>query len=89
VIDLPPLTVAQVARRLAVSQGLVRKLIKSGEIPHYRFRRLVKIAEIDVQAYLDASRRLGRVAITPTIRKIHPVRPNRIDLPRRHLRPPP
>ena len=88
-IDSPKLTTREVARLLAVSQGLVRKLMKTGEIPHHRIGRLMRIAEIDLQAYLDASKRWGRVAITPKIRRMNPAQSNRIDLPRRHLRPPP
>ena len=84
------LDVLQVAERLSVSPGLVRRLVERGEIPHHRFGRLVKIDQADVDAYLAGSRRIGE-AVSPAraLQHLRPPAARRSPVtPLRHLRPP-
>jgi excisionase family DNA binding protein len=56
--DTPPmgrfLTVAEVARRLRVSNMTVYRLVNSGQLPAVRVGRGYRIRETDVNKYLNA-----------------------------------
>lgn len=47
-------TVAEVARRLRVSNMTVYRLVKSGQLPAVRVGRGYRIREADLQRYLEA-----------------------------------
>jgi excisionase family DNA binding protein len=49
-------TVAQVAELLAVSTRSVRRWIAAGELLAHKFRRQVRVAEIDLLAFLQRHR---------------------------------
>ncbi|MGA8688510.1 MAG: helix-turn-helix domain-containing protein [Methyloceanibacter sp.] len=49
-------TVSQVAELLAVSTRSVRRWIATGELLAHKFRRQVRVAEIDLQAFLQRHR---------------------------------
>ncbi len=60
------LSVAEVAQRAGVSQGLVRAWVHSGDLAHYRLgargkRGKIAVAEADLEAFLQAR----RVSVTP------------------------
>jgi excisionase family DNA binding protein len=48
------MTVAEVARRLRVSNMTVYRLVKSGQLPAVRVGRGYRIREEDVHKYLDS-----------------------------------
>jgi excisionase family DNA binding protein len=49
-------TIPETAGILQTSERTVRRLIASGELRAHRFHRLVRIADADIAALLDASR---------------------------------
>jgi excisionase family DNA binding protein len=49
-------TVAQVAELLGVSTRSVRRWIAAGELLSHKFRRQVRVAEIDLLAFLQLHR---------------------------------
>ena len=51
-----PLDIDEVAKRLGVSPGTVRTLVKEGELPAYRIRRQLRFMPSDVEAYFKAQR---------------------------------
>ncbi len=52
----PMLTRRDIAETLNVSLELVRDLLSSGELPHYKIRRSVRIHPADLHAYLERCR---------------------------------
>jgi excisionase family DNA binding protein len=52
----PFLTLQKVADILAVSDKTVRRLIKSGVLPHYKFGRQVRISERDFRDFVALRR---------------------------------
>jgi excisionase family DNA binding protein len=56
------LNIAQVARKLQVSEGLVRKWIGSGELAHYRLGNRIRIAEAELDTFLESRRKGPRIA---------------------------
>jgi prophage regulatory protein len=50
------LTVKDVQDRLSVSRSMTWKLIYSGEIPHVKIGRCVRVRESEVAAFLDRCR---------------------------------
>jgi excisionase family DNA binding protein len=50
------ITIGEVADRLAVHPRTVRRRIKSGDLVAHRFGRSVRIAEVDLRAFLAAHR---------------------------------
>jgi excisionase family DNA binding protein len=49
-------TVAQIADMLAVSPRTVRRWIAAGELLAHKFRRQVRISEIDLRTFLALSK---------------------------------
>jgi excisionase family DNA binding protein len=49
-------TIPETAEILQTSERTVRRLIASGELRAHRFHRLVRIADADIAALLDATR---------------------------------
>jgi excisionase family DNA binding protein len=49
-------TVVQISEMLGVSTRSVRRWIAAGELLAHKFRRQVRIAEIDLQAFLQRHR---------------------------------
>src|SRR5581483_3362894 len=58
------LTIAQVADKLQVSEGLVRKWIGTGELPHYRLGNRIRVDQADLDGFL-AGRRKGEKKVIP------------------------
>ena len=54
--DIDPVAVARVARKLAVSDMTVYRLIEAGAIPAYRVGRNYRINACDLNAYLRSAR---------------------------------
>lgn len=52
----PLLTAWQVALRLGCCRATVYALVKSGQLPAYRFRRLTRFRQSDVVALMQRSR---------------------------------
>lgn len=50
------LSVAEVAKRLKVSDQTVLRLIAAGELLAYRVGRAYRVAEADLRSYLDRAR---------------------------------
>jgi excisionase family DNA binding protein len=44
----------QVAEMLNISNGLVHKLAKSGELPHYRVGNLLRFSDDQIKTFLDS-----------------------------------
>lgn len=57
------LTLAQVAEQLALSVPMIRKLVASGQLPVVRIGRSVRVADVDVDAFVIAHR-----PVTPQLR---------------------
>ena len=54
------LTVSDVARRLNVSESVVRNLLKTGGLPHFRFGdRSIRISSIRLQQWCYRSEKKG------------------------------
>jgi excisionase family DNA binding protein len=53
------LTVRQVAEQLAVSTATVYALVERGELRHVRVSNAIRVASVDLDAYLAAQRRSG------------------------------
>lgn len=51
------LTVRQVAERLAVSTATAYALVECGELAHVRVSNAIRIAPVDLAAYLERARR--------------------------------
>jgi len=49
-------TIPETAEILQTSERTVQRLIASGQLRAHRFRRLVRIADADIAALLDATR---------------------------------
>ena len=49
-------TIAEVAECLGVAERTIRRWIKSGALVAHRFGRVVRIAEVDLRAFLAAKR---------------------------------
>lgn len=65
------LSVAQVSRRLQCAKSTIRKLVANGELRASRIRtRAIRIAESDLQAYLDAHSNVS--ATLPTVHSAGP-----------------
>ena len=59
------LCVKQVAERLSVSQSLVRSLLATGDLPYFKIRGSVRVAEDDLKRYLESTKReRGKVSAT-------------------------
>ncbi len=56
----PPMSSAELSRRLGVSERFVRKLVATRQIPYLKIGRLVRFEEQDVDDYLKSRR------VTPT-----------------------
>jgi excisionase family DNA binding protein len=56
------LNIAQVAEKLQVSEGLVRKWIGSGELTHYRLGNRIRISEDELNMFLAGRRKGPRIA---------------------------
>lgn len=54
--DTPYLTIADVLRRLHISDTTARHLIKSGQLPAYKIAGRYRFDPADVQAFLNRSR---------------------------------
>jgi excisionase family DNA binding protein len=54
------LTIGEVAGRLGLSGGAVRRLVARGELAHHRFGRCIRIAEWDLDELVRRSRVEGR-----------------------------
>jgi excisionase family DNA binding protein len=48
--------VSEAAKRMGISPHTVRKLIRLGELEHYRIRRAIRISEAQIQAYLKQNK---------------------------------
>ncbi len=55
------LTPSDVGNRLAVSRSMVYKLLRTGELAALYVGRLPRIAERDLDAYIERQRRHGQV----------------------------
>lgn len=53
------LTIPQVAERLKVSRNTVYRLISAGEIPVVEVGSVSRIAEVDLQDYIDRNKRVA------------------------------
>lgn len=49
----------EVAQRLAVSRSMVYALVRRGDLPATYVGRLPRIAEADLEAYVEGQRRVG------------------------------
>ena len=50
------LKVAEVAERLACSEGLVYKLVAEGKMPHHKLNAAIRISEDDLLTYVASCR---------------------------------
>ena len=50
------LEVAQVAHRLNMGEAFVRRLIRAGTLPAYRIGKQLRVAEPDLDTYMEAQR---------------------------------
>lgn len=46
----------EAARRLGITPRTLYRFIDSGELPGYRFGRVIRIKAVDVDAFIEASR---------------------------------
>ena len=61
------LSTAEAARRLGLTSRTLYRFIDDGRIPAYRFGRVIRLKQADVDAFIDASR------IEPgTVEHLHP-----------------
>jgi excisionase family DNA binding protein len=61
------LRVMEVAERLQISRSKAYELIESGAMPHYRIGGSVRVAEEQLQAYLESVRREPEPPRTATV----------------------
>ncbi len=50
------LSTAEAARRLGVTARTLYRFIDEGQLPAYKFGRVIRLRESDVDAFIDASR---------------------------------
>jgi excisionase family DNA binding protein len=62
------LTVAQAAKRLALSPSKVYRLVAARRIPHHRFDGAIRFSESDLEEYLESTKERERDTI-PAKRK--------------------
>jgi len=56
----PVLSIPVVAKQLDISTKTVRRLIASGELPHHRIGRQIRISEQDLNIFIALRRRVGK-----------------------------
>ncbi len=57
-----PLSLSDASLQLGVSTKTVRKLVRSGQLPHYKFGKLYKIDQADLDQWKSERRRGGKAA---------------------------
>jgi excisionase family DNA binding protein len=60
--EVPFYTIESLAHRLSVSELTVKRMLRDGEIPSYKFRGIRRIDKVDVDSYLAKHRDEGRKA---------------------------
>lgn len=50
------LSTAEAARRLGVTTRTLYRFIDEGDLPAYKFGRVIRLRESDIDAFIDASR---------------------------------
>ncbi len=50
------LSTAEAARRLGITSRTLYRLIDEGQLPAYKFGRVIRLREGDVEAFIEASR---------------------------------
>lgn len=58
-VEEPFFTVGELAKKLAISEATVRRLLRDGELPWYAVGGQRRIDPADVQSWLDAHKRWG------------------------------
>ncbi|MET9264121.1 helix-turn-helix domain-containing protein [Amycolatopsis sp. NPDC004079] len=51
--------ISEAAARLSVSEVTIRRVIKSGQLPHVRFGRVVRVSIADLDEFAAAHRTCG------------------------------
>ena len=54
--DITWLSTAEAARRLGIGARTLYRLIDEGQIPAYKFGRVIRLQEREVDAFIDAAR---------------------------------
>jgi len=54
--DIAWLSTAAAARRLGVTTRTLYRFVDEGELPAYRFGRVIRLKEADVEAFIDNCR---------------------------------
>jgi excisionase family DNA binding protein len=54
--DITWLSTAEAARRLGIGSRTLYRLIDEGQIPAYKFGRVIRLQEHEVDAFIDAAR---------------------------------
>ena len=54
------LNVREVAKALGVCTAIVYRLVDAGELPHVRVANAIRVAPVDLVAYLSASKKASR-----------------------------
>jgi excisionase family DNA binding protein len=55
--DISGLRVAEVSKKWGVSEGMIRRLVRTGELPSHRIGRAVMILTDDIRSFLAERRR--------------------------------
>jgi putative molybdopterin biosynthesis protein len=55
--DLVAFTMRQVAGRLALSEVMIRDLVRSGALPSFKIGRSVRIRAVDLRQFIEAAPR--------------------------------
>ena len=64
------LTVREVADQLGVSQGLVYKLIRNGDLESHRIGSAIRVSAQQVEEYLERSRSIGAPEVSTEFRHL-------------------
>lgn len=54
--DITWLSTKEAARRLGIANRTLYRLIDEGQVPAYKFGRVIRIQEQDVQGFIDGAR---------------------------------
>src|SRR5438270_8481520 len=55
-VDIHWMSTGEAARRLGVTVRTLYRLIDEGELPAYKFGRVIRLQEVEVEAFIERSR---------------------------------
>src|SRR5207244_13550580 len=55
-VDIHWMSTGEAARRLGVTRRTLYRLIDEGELPAYKFGRVIRLQEVEVEAFIERSR---------------------------------